>query len=192
MKKEQRRRQKDALRRKREGQLRRVKMEHRGWVPVSADDVPLIWLAGGAVADMSAQLGEKAPRRHYASPLLLSLVKAVRAVAEQAGVTAAMLIGRLVGDGGFLPGFNFNAVLAATLKLPVEFGPVRANPDGTFDLAAGSQAISLTNGVSVREWEPATNERLRVLDSEARLGGPKSILHEAASMVLAFKEGKAL
>jgi len=183
MKKEQRRRRKEALRRKREGLIRRSKLETRGWVPVSADDVPLIRLAGGAVADMSAQLEERASRKHYASPLLLSLVTAVCAVAKQTGVTPGMLIERLVGNGGLLPGFNFNSVLAATLKLPVEFGPVRANPDGSFDLRTGDH-----NAI----WMPAADETLRVLDSEARLGGKKSIVHEAASMVLSYKEGKAL
>lgn len=70
-----------------------------------------------------------------------------------------------------------NGRIARVLGVSVVFGPIRAYPDGAYD-------IKYPDGT----WERVTESLLRALDAEVRLGVKESAAHFAAKVIRQWQE----
>lgn len=150
----------------------------RGFQPIPAADVRLARVAGGEVLRFA---GNPPGRRYWVSGVVANAVGVARWTAARlkrppAEVLRALCSVRLFTPQALrppdIPTHEINVSLAAILGAPVEVGPIRANPDGTF-------MIRRTDG----EWIQATDETLGALDAESRLDGARQMEHLAADTI---------
>jgi len=161
-----------------------------GFVPMSKADRALVQAAGGPIWPYRGGLSRSERSGAFCtSPLTMGAVEVAKAIALRTKKTPAEILRALCASGqikaagtlwttvGLSP-WRVNVELAKVFGVPVVLGPVRANPDGSFDLTH-------REGV----WVPATDATLAALASEMRLGGKPTMAHWAAEALLDWKRG---
>lgn len=170
------------------------------WTPLLSRDRTLAKRLGGAVRCIMSATGRK---RYFAQRDVVSTVGACREVARANKVVAFALAARVkrhvaavaraydVLDYGFSDGGPSRSLvthdepplsaatrLAKLFAVPWVLGPLRVLPSGAFEITLGA------------EWLPATEDLLRALDAEARLGARVKVVNIAVETLLArMKEG---
>jgi hypothetical protein len=162
-------------------------LQAEGMEPVRKQDLPLVRAAGGAVTALKNATPGK---RYWVSSIIHGAVEVCRQVGYRSKQSPLRILrelnqAKMIGPVGKLyhtaeiDPVEINRNIAKILGLPVVMGPLRAFPDGSFEIAMGEG-----------RWEKATDELVRSLDAEARLGGKKSMAHFAAEVLLGWaKDG---